>query len=254
AGAERPSAIVLDADLEDGCGTDALSRFEAHPATTTTPVHALVRAESSRLTAQLTTSANSSVGYLQKPVEVDTLRESLRSLLDRARAPSRVLVVECETSQDNSLRQVLSMQAIEVTTVGTPADALTALRNTSFSCVIVDLPAEQTTELLRTIAEDDSYSFPNVIVYSGDLLGATQAQELRRYSDAIIVESSRSPERLVDEVCMFLRQVDANLKQQRPAPRSKPIKANDALHGKHVLLVEDDVRNIFALSSALERQ
>lgn len=255
AGAEHPSAIVLDADLEDSCGVPALDRFQSHPTTEMTPIHVLVRSESREAAKRISRNENSSIGYLQKPVEIDLLRDSLRNLLDRTRSPNRVLVVERDTPSDQSLREVLSMREMEVTTVNSIDDALSALRTTSFICVIVDLPGEQTASLLRAIADDDTYSFPKVIVYSSDTLKMDQEQELRRYSDAIIVESPRSPERLVDEVRMFLRQVDSTIDKPRVSgPPPGHSQANSTLRGKHVLLVEDDVRNIFALSSALERQ
>jgi CheY-like chemotaxis protein len=116
----------------------------------------------------------------------------------------------------------------------------------------ISLPDASGFELLERMAEEEQYSFPPVIVYTGRSLSAGEEQRLRRYSRSIIIKGARSPERLLDEVTLFLHQVEANL----PADRRRMLQAarsrDAAFENRTVLIVEDDVRNIFALSSILE--
>jgi CheY-like chemotaxis protein len=134
------------------------------------------------------------------------------------------------------------------------AQALGELSSSTFDCMVLDLnlPDLSGYELLQKMAETEGVSFPPVIVYTGRSLTAEQEQQLRRFSKVIIVKDARSPERLLDEVTLFLHQVEANL----PPDRQRMLKAarnrETALEGRRVLVVEDDVRNIFALSAVLE--
>jgi CheY-like chemotaxis protein len=132
--------------------------------------------------------------------------------------------------------------------------ALAHLRGATFDCMVMDLnlPDLSGYELLEQMTEQDGVSFPPVIVYTGRALSRDEEQKLRRFSKSIIIKDARSPERLLDEVTLFLHQVESELpaehQQMLQAARSRDM----ALEGRTVLVVEDDVRNIFALSSVLE--
>jgi CheY-like chemotaxis protein len=137
---------------------------------------------------------------------------------------------------------------------GSAAEALEKLRETTFDCMVLDLSLPDRTgfDLLEEMSQKEQYSFPPVIVYTGRSLSRDEEQRLSRFSSSIIIKGARSPERLLDEVTLFLHQVEAEL----PADRQRMLR--DARHreaafeGRRVLVVEDDVRNIFALSSVLE--
>ena len=143
---------------------------------------------------------------------------------------------------------------METVAVGTAAAALAALESATFDCMVLDLslPDRSGLELLEEMSKTERYAFPPVIVYTGRSLSRAEEQELRKLSNSIIIKGARSPERLLDEVTLFLHQVESEL----PPDRQRMLK--DARHreavfeGKRVLIVEDDVRNIFALSSVLE--
>ena len=134
------------------------------------------------------------------------------------------------------------------------ADALDQLRQTTFDCMVMDLnlPDLSGYELLETMAGQDDVSFPPVIVYTGRSLSRDEEQRLHRFSKSIIIKDARSPERLLDEVTLFLHQVESAL----PADRQRMLQvARDretTFEGRRILVVEDDARNIFALSSVLE--
>jgi CheY-like chemotaxis protein len=143
---------------------------------------------------------------------------------------------------------------VEITAVQTAAEALAALRGTTFDCMVMDLnlPDLSGYELLEQMAGQDEVSFPPVIVYTGRSLSRDEELRLGRFSKSIIIKDARSPERLLDEVTLFLHQVEASM----PVERQRMLKAardrDAALDGRTVLIVEDDARNVFALTSVLE--
>jgi CheY-like chemotaxis protein len=138
--------------------------------------------------------------------------------------------------------------------VGTAGEALAALGSATFDCMVLDLslPDRSGIDLLEEMAKTERYAFPPVIVYTGRSLSRAEEQKLRTLSHSIIIKGARSPERLLDEVTLFLHQVESEL----PAERQRMLKdarhREAALEGKRILVVEDDIRNIFALSKVLE--
>ena len=133
--------------------------------------------------------------------------------------------------------------------VATAEEALEQLRTSTFDCMVLDLslPDASGYALLETLSQEDAYSFPPVIVYTGRDLSADDEQRLRRYSRSIIIKGAKSPERLLDEVTLFLHQVVSEL----PAEQQKMIR-KAILEGRRILIVEDDVRNVYALTNILE--
>jgi CheY-like chemotaxis protein len=166
----------------------------------------------------------------------------------------RVLVVEDDAAQREAIALLLGGQSVEVVTVASAADALAELRAATFDCVVADLglPDQMGEELLTTMAKDEQLSFPPVIVYTGRELGSEEEERLRRYSSSIIVKGARSPERLLDEVTLFLHQVESKLPLERQRMLRKARDREALFEGRRVLVVEDDVRNVFALTSVLE--
>jgi CheY-like chemotaxis protein len=143
---------------------------------------------------------------------------------------------------------------VQITGVRTAADALGRLHETTFDCMVLDLnlPDFSGYELLEKMAQADDVSFPPVIVYTGRSLTSDEEQGLRRFSKSIIIKDARSPERLLDEVTLFLHQVESKLPVERQRMLQVARDRDAALEGRRILVVEDDVRNIFALSSLLE--
>jgi CheY-like chemotaxis protein len=166
----------------------------------------------------------------------------------------RVLIVEDDPRQRESIRQLLSIGDVQITAVENAATALHQLRSTTFDCVVMDfnLPDYSGYDLLEKMAQQDGVSFPPVIVYTGRALTLEEEQRLRRYSKSIIIKDARSPERLLDEVTLFLHQVESKLPPERQQMLKTARNRDSSLEGRRVLVVEDDVRNIFALSSVLE--
>jgi CheY-like chemotaxis protein len=246
----RPTAIVLDMNLPDHSGLTVLDRLKRNPATRHIPVQ--VASVEDHTQAALEMGA---AGYMLKPVTREQLADALVKLRSRFSEGVRsVLVVEDDRVQRESICRLLTAQDVRTVPVESAAAALEQLRASTHDCMVLDisLPDASGFELLEKMAEEDQYSFPPVIVYTGRSLSADEEQRLRRYSSSIIIKGARSPERLLDEVTLFLHQVEANL----PADRRKMLqqaRSRDAVfEGRTILVVEDDVRNIFALSSVLE--
>lgn len=195
------------------------------------------------------------VGYAMKPVKREELAEALQRLEAKfSQGVRNVLVVEDDERQRESIRQLLENEDVHITAVSSAADAFGQLRNMTFDCMVMDLnlPDFSGYELLTKMAEADEVSFPPVIVYTGRTLTGDEEQRLRRFSKSIIIKDARSPERLLDEVTLFLHQVESKLPPERQRMLQVARDRDAALEGRRILVVEDDVRNIFALSSLLE--
>jgi CheY-like chemotaxis protein/signal transduction histidine kinase/CHASE3 domain sensor protein len=246
----RPSAIVLDINLPDHSGLGVLDQLKRNSQTRHIPVHVVSVADYSQEALAL-----GAVGYAFKPVKREELVDALKKVEARfAQSLRRVLVVEDDPRQLESIRQLLMNGEVEITGAASAREALAHLKTATFDCVVMDLnlPDVNGCELLEQMAQQEEVSFPPVIVYTGRSLTRDEEQQLRRFSKSIIIKDARSPERLLDEVTLFLHQVESSL----PAERQRMLRAardrEAALEGRRILVVEDDVRNIFALTSLLE--
>ena len=165
-----------------------------------------------------------------------------------------MLVVEDDPVQLDSLRKLLGSHDVETLGAATAAECLAQLKEATFDCMVLDLtlPDASGYSLLETLSREDAYAFPPVIVYTGRDLSADEEQRLRRYSKSIIIKGAKSPERLLDEVTLFLHQVVAELPTEQQKMLERARSRDAALEGRRILVVEDDVRNVFALTSILE--
>jgi len=245
-----PSGVLLDVGLPDGSGLTLLDRLKRNPDTRHIPVHVVSVGDYAQTAREL-----GAIGYAIKPVQRDDLVKAItkleHTLEQRVR---RVLVVEDDEHLRDSTQRLLQLDGVVIEAVGTAQAALERLASESFDCVVLDLklPDASGYDILETMAGSEQYSFPPVIVYTGTALSRDEEERLRRFSRSVIVKGARSPERLLDEVTLFLHQVESRL-----PPDSQRLlrvaRERDALfEGKTILVVEDDVRNIFALSSVFE--
>jgi CheY-like chemotaxis protein len=246
----RPSAVLLDVNLPDHSGLGVLDQLKHDPQLRHIPVHVASVADYAQEAME-----RGAVGYTLKPVKREQLVDALKRLEAKfSQGLRRVLVVEEDQRQRESIRLLLANPEVQIMGVASAGEALSALQATTFDCMVMDLnlPDLSGYELLEKMARQDGVSFPPVIVYTGRSLTRDEEQKLRRFSRSIIIKDARSPERLLDEVTLFLHQVESTL----PAEHQRMLKmARDrdtTLEGRRILVVEDDVRNIFALSSLLE--
>ncbi|MES1173109.1 MAG: response regulator [Myxococcales bacterium] len=248
--AHTPDGIVLDMKLPDHSGLSVLDRLKRDPRTRHVPVHVISVENNTRTALEM-----GAIGYMLKPVERAQIKAALQKLEGKfTRNLRRLLVVEDDLVQRDAICQLLGGNNVEIVAVATVQEALEQLRASSFDCVVTDLalPDASGFDLLQTMATDDSYSFPSVVVYTGRSLSIEEEQRLRQYSQSIIVKGARSPERLLDEVTLFLHQVEATLPPERQRMLRRVRHREAVFEDRSILVVEDDVRNVFALSNVLE--
>lgn len=246
----RPSGVLLDLGLPDVSGLSVLERLKRDPSMRHIPVHVVSAQERSQVAMEL-----GAVGYLLKPATRERLVSAIRQLEETsARDLRRLLIVEDDRELRESLRRLLAHEQLEITTVGSIAEAMEQLAAATFDCMVTDLalPDGSGYDLLERMAGNEAVAFPPVIVYTGRALTRDEEQRLRRYSKSIIIKGARSPERLLDEVTLFLHSVEASLPSDQQRLLREARRRDAVLDGRTVLLAEDDVRNIFALSSVLE--
>ncbi|MEO6603450.1 MAG: response regulator, partial [Polyangiaceae bacterium] len=244
-----PAAIILDVNLPDRLGLTALDRLKQNGSTRHIPIHVMSVEDYSRMALSM-----GAAGYLFKPIQREDLVTALTEMRERFSRMRRLLVVEDDAVQRDAVTQLLSSEDVEIVAVATVAEAERQLAAGTFDCVVTDLslPDASGYDLLERMAENDAYAFPPVIVYTGRSLTADEEQRLRRFSSSIIVKGARSPERLLDEVTLFLHQVEAQLPADRQRMLRQVRDREAAFDGKKILIAEDDVRNVFALTSILE--
>ena len=240
----HPVGILLDVMLPGMDGWTVIERLKADPATRHIPVHFLSATDDAGRGREL-----GAVGFLTKPVTREAINEAFERLLHFAKGRTRhLLVVDDDPSARSAVRTLLNQDDVAIDEAGSGEEALQKIQQTGYDCIVLDLglPGISGMELLETLS--DSGSIPPVVVYSGRELSREENLRIRQYTDSIVIKGVRSPERLMDEVSLFLH----SIKQRgaTPGPVATPA-SHDGLNGHHVLLVDDDMRNLFALSKVL---
>jgi signal transduction histidine kinase/DNA-binding response OmpR family regulator/CHASE3 domain sensor protein len=246
----QPSAILLDINLPDYSGLGVLDQLKRNSRTRHIPVHVISVADYRQEALEM-----GAIGYALKPADREQLVGALKRLEAKlSQGVRRVLVVEDDIRQRESIRELLGIDGVQVTAVASAGEALRELGTTTFDCMVVDfnLPDYSGYDLLEKMSLQDDGAFPPVIVYTGRALTRDEEQQLRRFSRSIIIKGARSPERLLDEVTLFLHQLESSLPPERRQMLRAARNRESRLEGRRVLIVEDDVRNIFALSNVLE--
>ncbi|SFC97854.1 response regulator [Massilia yuzhufengensis] len=250
AASQKPDAVLLDIRLPDGSGLSVLQQLKDNPSTRHIPVHIVSSVENGGEALHL-----GAIGYALKPASREDLEEVFRKLQEKSSQKiKRVLLVEDDERQRESVVRLIADADVEINAVGTAGEALALLHQQIFDCMIIDLklPDMQGRELLERMSHEELCSFPPVIVYTGRNLTRDEEAELLKYSRSIIIKGARSPERLLDEVTLFLHKVESELSSERQT-MLKAVRGRDRVfEGRTILLVDDDVRNVFALTSALE--
>ncbi|WP_122875593.1 response regulator, partial [Pseudomonas viridiflava] len=247
-----PDAILLDMRLPDHSGLTVLQRLKELAPTRHIPVHVI--SVEDRQEAALHMGA---IGYAVKP----TTREELKDVFAKLEAKltqkvKRILLVEDDALQRDSIARLIGDDDIEITAVGFAQEALDLLRDNIYDCMIIDLklPDMLGDELLKRMSTEEICSFPPVIVYTGRNMTRDEEAELMKYSRSIIIKGARSPERLLDEVTLFLHKVESQLSNERQKMLKTARSRDKVFEARKILVVDDDVRNIFALTSALEHK
>ena len=247
----RPDAITLDIGLPDMDGWAVLDRLKHDADTRHIPVHIISGFEEKQRGLR-----QGAIAYMQKPVTRETLDNALTEIKGFVeRKVKRLLIVEDDDTQRNSIVELIGNGDVKTSAVKTGSEALEALRSDTFDCMVLDLGLPDMTgfQLIEQIRKDPALNHVPIVIYTGKELTKKQDTELRRFADTIIVKDARSPERLLDETTLFLHRVQANLPTSKRQMLDQVRLDDPVLSGKKVLVVDDDIRNIFALTSLLER-
>jgi CheY-like chemotaxis protein/CHASE3 domain sensor protein len=246
----QPTAVLLDVGLPDRSGLTVLEWLKNDPATRHIPIHIVSATDHAEKALHL-----GAVGYTLKPTARTTLEAAIRRLETRLQQHmKRVLVIEDDRAMRESIRALLQSDSTEIVAVATLGEALEELDRTRFDCVVTDLALPDGTgyDLLERMAADTTLQTLPVIVYTGRMLSGDEEHRLRRYSKSIIIKGAKSPERLLDEVTLFLHSVESSLAPEQQRMLRTVRQRDNAFEGRTILLAEDDVRNIFALSHVIE--
>ncbi len=248
----QPTAISLDIFLPDMLGWTVLSQLKQDPLTRHIPVQ-IVTLEEDRQHGL----ARGAFSFVTKPATADGIKDALTRIKEYAQPRrKRLLVVEDDPGEQLSIRELLGHDDIEITTAGTGHEALATLRKQPADCVVLDLRLPDMTgfEVLEKIREDRDLSDVPVVVFTGRELSAEEDAQLHTMARSIVVKGVESPERLLDETSLFLHRVVHELPPEKQRMLERLTSSDDDLLGRTALLVDDDARNIFALSSVLERR
>jgi HAMP domain-containing protein/CheY-like chemotaxis protein/signal transduction histidine kinase len=246
----RPDAITLDLKLPDRDGWTVLDRLKHDPNTSHIPVH-IISGEEQRQRAL----HSGAITHLQKPVSREDLASAFDQLATFAEKRVRkLLVVEDDEVQRMSIVELIGNGDVITNAVETGEEALTALKEEPYDCMVLDLKLPDMTgfDLIEKIQNELGRRDLPIIVYTGKELTPKEETQLRKVADAIIVKEASSPERLLAETALFLHRVEANLPEPKRRMLEQLHRRDPVLAGRKVLIVDDDVRNIFALTSALE--
>ncbi|HEX6974618.1 MAG TPA: response regulator, partial [Vicinamibacterales bacterium] len=247
----QPDAITLDIDLPVLDGWTVLDRLKHDPETRHIPVHIISMLEEAQRGMRL-----GAMAYLSKPVDREALGHafgSINGFIDRK--VKNLLVVEDNDVERQSIVELIGNGDVKTTAVATGAEALAALEGQTFDCLVLDLGLSDMSgfDLLERMKEHPRLSQIPVIVYTGKDLSKKQETELRRLAETIIIKDVKSPDRLLDETALFLHRVESNLPAEKREMLKQLHQHDPALSGRKALIVDDDIRNIFALTSVLEQ-
>jgi CheY-like chemotaxis protein/signal transduction histidine kinase/HAMP domain-containing protein len=251
AGKYKPTAISLDVFLPDMLGWTVLSQLKRNPDTRHIPVQLLTVEDERQYGLE-----RGAFAFLTKTITAENIEEALDRLKSfTASSSRRLLVVEDDPGEQMSIAELLGSSDIEITSAASGKAALALMRERTFDCVVLDLalPDISGFDLLGELQKDPKLRETPIVVFTGRDLTAEEESELRRQAKSIVLKGVRSPERLLDETALFLHRVVADLPPEKRLMIQSLHESDEALRGRKVLVVDDDIRNVFALNSLLER-
>jgi CheY-like chemotaxis protein/two-component sensor histidine kinase len=248
----QPTAVSLDVFLPDMLGWTVLSQLKQNPLTRHIPVQIITLDEDRQHGL-----ARGAFSFVTKPTSTEGVKAALMRIKEYSKPRrKRLLVVEDDKTEQMSIAELLGSDDIEILTTGTGVQALDLLRQDPCDCVVLDLrlPDMSGFEVLEELRADATLSDVPVVVFTGRELSAEEDARLHTMARSIVVKGVESPERLLDETALFLHRIVTDLPPEKQRMLERLNSSDEDLVGRTVLLVDDDARNIFALSSVLERR
>ncbi len=248
----QPSAVLLDMKLSDHSGLYVLDQLKQNSKTRHIPVHVISAGDFSRQAMHL-----GAIGYMLKPVKRDQLVDAFKRIEEKMRQSIRkVLIVEDNEIQRGAIQKLIEDRFLETVAVENGIMALKILEEQSFDCMIMDLnlPGISGFDLLEKMNETANQTYPPIIVYTGRSLSKEEEDKLNRYSRSVIIKGAKSPERLMDEVMLFLHKVESSMDISQKDMLENVRNREKVFENKTIMIVDDDMRNTFALTAALEQK
>jgi CheY-like chemotaxis protein len=232
-------------------GWNVLDRLKHDPTTRHIPVHVISVTDDPHRGMRL--GAKTFVVKSSEREDLDEAFDAIKAFNDRKMRT--LLIVEDDETQRNTLVELIGDRDVEITAVGSGSEALDQLARREYDCIVLDLGLSDMNglELLERMRADSSMSQVPVIIYTGKELTRQEENELRTLAQTIIIKDVKSPERLLDETTLFLHRVESALPAEKQRLLDQLHRSDPTLKGKKALVVDDDIRNIFALTSILER-
>jgi CheY-like chemotaxis protein/methyl-accepting chemotaxis protein len=246
-----PSAVLLDLGLPDMDGLKVLDHLKYHSETRHIPVHIISGREQS--SASLKKGA---IGFLSKPItseDIDRVYNRIENVINER--IKQILIIEDDVHNQKAIYELLKNKKIEIHSAYTGAEGLTKLKQQPYDCIILDLTLSDMSgfEMLHQMVDEHQQSLPPIIINTGKELTEEEYKELNRFTDSIVIKGVNSPERLMDEVSLFLHSVQKSLPLEQIQLIRRSHDSDETLKGRKILLVDDDLRNTFALSKVLRQ-
>jgi CheY-like chemotaxis protein/signal transduction histidine kinase/CHASE3 domain sensor protein len=248
----KPDAILLDMKLPGMDGTEILKQLKSNPDLRHIPVQIISAYDQKKEGLEL-----GAFDYIMKPVSTQDLQSSFEKIERFSNKKlKKLLIVEDNEQQNNAIRELISGSDVKCSSAYNGEEAFTMLHEGSFDCIIVDLGLPDMTgfELLEKIKSDSNINQIPIIVYTGRDLKKEESNLLSKLANTVVLKTADSHERLLDETILFLHRVESKLPKEKQRIIRNLHKSDEVLQNKKVLLVDDDMRNIYSLTNALESE
>jgi CheY-like chemotaxis protein/CHASE3 domain sensor protein len=247
-----PKAIILDIRLPETDGWEVLDELKGNPNTSHIPVHVMSSADNLE-----DAFSKGVVGTLNKPVSKEDLNKALSNIKSFVnRKKKTLLIVEDNEMQVKAIKKLIGSKDVKILEAGTGEEAIKLLESASIDCMILDLklPDISGFELLDKLDEMEEIDTPPVVVYTGKDLSKAELAKLEEHSETVIVKGGKSEERLLDETALFLNQVIKKMPKHKQAMLNNLYDKDSMFDGQKILVVDDDMRNVFAISKILKQK
>jgi signal transduction histidine kinase/DNA-binding response OmpR family regulator/CHASE3 domain sensor protein len=248
----KPKAILLDIGLPDVNGWRALKSLKEDKDTENIPIHIISGAEEQSAREHM----DNLVGYLRKPVDVEELEDVFKKIEDKLSKPFKKLLILDESSEQvSNISEIIGKKGIQITTESCGLEAYNLLKNEQFDCMVMDLKLKDMSgfTFLGMLRKESRINLP-ILIHTEKKLTHEEETELQKYTESIIIKGTRSVERLVAEASLFLHDIDSKLDKREIKAIKSNAEKEGSLNNKKILVADDDMRNVFALTSILEEK
>lgn len=248
----RPDAIMLDMKMPVMDGIEVLKQLKNDPGLRHVPVQIISGFDHRKESLEL-----GAFGFLKKPISKEEMQQSFDRIEEFVRKKlKKLLIVEDDKAQNTAIRELIGNGDVKSYSAYTGGEALKMMLKETFDCIIIDLglPDMSGFDLLQKIKSEEKLKNTPVVVYTGKDLNREETRELNRLANTVVLKTAESPERLLDETILFLHRVESMLPEEKQEIIRKLHKTDEVLKDKKVLVVDDDIRNIYSLTNALEEE